>query len=413
MSQQFIAPTLVFAAGITFAVLSFLLLFQEEISVVIRQPSALKASSQSPLVAIVDADIAGVGIRFALWAQISTLVVLTIVGSFHCRALGAKEIGAGLAIAHTSLAVALVAQMKHGSLTSADAIVGAMLLDAQGSAMSIVLGAKDVLAARWQTWISIACQTFGLTVLFICVIKFGDGEFVSRSDDTWLCLKPFWWGWIAECPETAEAKEATVFWLYLACRMVGSVHAALFAAANTGEFHDAEKSEEPLQDIRFSRTPANVAEDSQVPGPSSQRPDDGAGHSIGHIRPASYSKCRATVTYSYVIHTILSAMSMVAVQRAMDTGLKPSAGALSTGQINSMVVAFATVVRGLWLLLREIYLERNHLKDSFRKKYRFVFEFFAQACRSVFESFAQASRLYLVFQDEVREDHEVELDARE
>jgi hypothetical protein len=53
--------------------------------------------------------------------------------------------------------------------------------------------AKDVLAARWQTWISIICQTFGLSVLFICV-KFGDGDFVSRSDDTWYCLEAFWWG---------------------------------------------------------------------------------------------------------------------------------------------------------------------------------------------------------------------------
>lgn len=55
--------------------------------------------------------------------------------------------------------------MANRTLTSADAIVSAMLLDAQGSAMSITLVAKDVLAARWQVWLTIMRQTVGLTVI--------------------------------------------------------------------------------------------------------------------------------------------------------------------------------------------------------------------------------------------------------
>jgi hypothetical protein len=55
--------------------------------------------------------------------------------------------------------------MANRTLTSADAIVGAMLLDAQGSAMSIMLVAKDVLAARWLVWLTIMCQIVGLTVV--------------------------------------------------------------------------------------------------------------------------------------------------------------------------------------------------------------------------------------------------------
>lgn len=406
--QQFVAPLPVFIIAGIFSSYCFVSVKRREgIWVVLPHPSAAKPSSQSPLVAIIDADIAGIGIRIALWVQIGALVILTFVGSIYCRALGAKEIGAGLVVTHTSLAVALVVQMKYGTMTSADAIVGAMLLDAQGSAMSIVLVAKNVLAARWQTWISIFCQTFGLTVLFICVIKFGDGDFVNRSDDAWLCLKPFWWGWIADCPETAEAQEFNVFWLYLVLRVFASIHTALFAATNTGQFHCAEKRGEPLRGILFSRTPASIAEESQVPGSQTPSPESSDDGTIEDLDQVLYSNCRATVTWSYAIHVILSFMSMVAAQMAMNAGMEASSGAISVGQIISMVVAIATALRVLWLVLRAIDGNSENSEGRFCKAHRFVLEFFAQAYRSVLAFVAQA------YQANVREDRAVELDARE
>jgi hypothetical protein len=61
-----------------------------------------------------------------------------------------KEIDASLVTTHSSLAIALAVQIGARTLTSADAVLGAMVLDAQGSAISITLVVKDVLAARWQ-----------------------------------------------------------------------------------------------------------------------------------------------------------------------------------------------------------------------------------------------------------------------
>ena len=93
---------------------------------------------------MVDGDIGGEGIRIAMWAQIATLITITMLGIFQCNALGAKEIGQGLAITHISLEISMMVQMKNKSLTSADAIVGTMLLDAQGSALSLQLVSKQV-----------------------------------------------------------------------------------------------------------------------------------------------------------------------------------------------------------------------------------------------------------------------------
>lgn len=109
----------------------------------------------------------------------------------------------------------------------------------------------------------------------------------------------------------------------------------------------------------------------------SARTDYGVGRCIEDIHPVLYSNYRATVTFSYTIHAVLSFMSMVAVQRAIDTGIEASSSALSVGQIISMVVALAIAVRVLWLVSRAIYVERKNL-DCLCRSSRLVLEFFAQ-----------------------------------
>ncbi|KAK7213838.1 hypothetical protein V2G26_021016 [Clonostachys chloroleuca] len=74
-------------------------------------------------------------------------------------------------------------------------------------------------------------------------------------------------------------------------------------------------------------------------------PDDGEGRRIEDLHPVLYSNYRATVT-----------LSMVAVKRAIDTGIEASFSALSVGQIISTVIALATTVRVLWLGSRAIYI---------------------------------------------------------
>jgi hypothetical protein len=129
-------------------------------------------------IAQVDADIGGDGIRIAIWTQICFLIAIAVLGTFHCKATGAKELGAGLAVTHFSLAVALLVQFGRGTLTPADAVIGAMILDAQNSALLIQLTTKMTLAARWQVGIIAACQATGLD----CLHRSGVPAGASRGD---------------------------------------------------------------------------------------------------------------------------------------------------------------------------------------------------------------------------------------
>uniref|UniRef100_A0A8H7N8C0 Uncharacterized protein n=1 Tax=Bionectria ochroleuca TaxID=29856 RepID=A0A8H7N8C0_BIOOC len=338
LPDHFGIPAVLFVIAASFAVASFAPNYGNAISVVVPSSSTFNSTCQIPQVTTVDADIAGTGIRFATWAQIELMAALVLLGHFHVRCLGVKQLGAGLAITHLGLAVALAAQMIKGKLTSAEAIVGAMLLEGQGSALSIQLVAKDVLAARWQVWTSILCQTIGSAVLIICVTKFRAGDFVGH-DGNCFCIKVFWWGWLTDCPKTTEAGEAAVFWVCLACRMVGSIKSALFAAWHTDQFHRAEKRRGLVRGIAFRLT--KVPQPSLVPY---QNP------------PISYSDCRATVTFSYGIHAVFSAMSMLAAQNAMSEGMEPSSGPVSVGQMNAVVVAVGTTSRVILLMIHWLYV---------------------------------------------------------
>jgi hypothetical protein len=60
-----------------------------------------------------------------------------------------KEVGGGLIITHISLAVALLIQMGRNTLSSVDAAIGFMILDAQNLALQVPFSMKETLAARW------------------------------------------------------------------------------------------------------------------------------------------------------------------------------------------------------------------------------------------------------------------------
>ncbi|KAF4468377.1 hypothetical protein FALBO_4729 [Fusarium albosuccineum] len=106
--------------------------------------------AKSTCTAALDADVAGDGVRIGAWVQIGTLIVISLIGSFHPEATGAKEIGAGLVLTHISLAISLLVQVERDTLGVADAAIGSMILDAQNMALSIQLVSKETLAARWQ-----------------------------------------------------------------------------------------------------------------------------------------------------------------------------------------------------------------------------------------------------------------------
>ncbi|KAG5765751.1 hypothetical protein H9Q72_006153 [Fusarium xylarioides] len=354
--RQLVAPILISAIGISFATASLANKYDTGQAAIF----SLSGSPQSQVVCdntslpTVDADIGGEGIRVAVWAQSAALVIITLLGTFQCNALGAKEIGAGLAITHISLAIALIVQMERKTLTSPDAIVGAMLLDAQGSALGIQLMAKEVLAARWQVGIIVGCQTIGAILVPMIVARFESSVFINQ--DTCFCITAFWWGWITDCPET-QNNQTTSFWVYISCRMLGFVQTVFFAIANTGKFHRAEKWNKSLQDISFPELAARHGD-----------PVTNANESGGNEESSTllYRNYPATVALTYLIHAVFSLTSAAAAHEIMHAGLKPSSNAVSVGQIIAIVVAVATILRAIWLLWRTLSPRRGKYVWPFR-----------------------------------------------
>jgi hypothetical protein len=143
-----------------------------------------------------DADVSGDGVRVSIWAQIGVLIIISVIGVFHPEDTGIKEVGGGLILTHISLVIALLVQMRRGTLTSVDAAIGAAILDAQNMALLIPLTAKEVLAARWQVIILIPTQIFGLVILPLIVVGLDNGDFTPKDCR---CLLVFWWSWISSC----------------------------------------------------------------------------------------------------------------------------------------------------------------------------------------------------------------------
>lgn len=222
--------------------------------------------------ASVDGDIAGQGAQIAVWTQVGVLLIISLLGSFHTSATGAKEVGAGLVLTHASLSIALLAQMRLGTLSSADAIVGSMILDAQNVGLSIQLAAKETLAARWQVQVVVLAQIFGLIVIPVLVSNFSDGTFAS---DDCRCLTLFWWAWLSSCGSTAVG-EVPVFWTYYACRCVGFVQVCFHSLYNTSKFDEAEKSERAVVNSRDQAPDAVALEEQPLgAGPPTQTEEQG------------------------------------------------------------------------------------------------------------------------------------------
>jgi hypothetical protein len=287
-----------------------------------------------------DGDIAGDGVRVALWAQVIVLMLLSMIGSFHREASGIKEVGAGLVLTHMSLAIAILVQMERGSLSSADAILGAMLLDAQNISMSIQLAAKEALAARWQVGIVLVTEVFGLAVSAELVRRFASGSFAT---DDCGCLTVFWWAWLSNCQES-PLDEMPIYWTYYACRCVILIQTTVHSALNTEAFDKAEKDDKPPENVTYLF-----------------RLEKG---------DAKYSEYPTTLSLMYGFYGLLAITSLVTVEMTMkDRNISASSPVESVGQISALVIAGGTILRALWLIMQ---LFRKH---SASKRFGFMWPF--------------------------------------
>lgn len=288
----------------------------------------------------IDADVAGMGVRIAVWVQVGVLILITLMGNFHLKATGAKEIGAGLVLTHVSLAIALLVQLRRGTLSPPDAAAGAMILDAQNMALSIQLVAKETLAARWQVGIVVLTQVFGLSIVPVLVSNLFAGSFATGECG---CLTVFWWAWLSNC--LPSSRERAVFWVYYASRCVGFCQAAFHAIYNTETFHQAEPKgrgdgddEQEKGGLLVGITYPYIADGQSGPG------------GPGRYDVARYGEYPATVSFMYGWYGMYALTSLAAAEVAMrDLNLQPTSAIDSVGQIIALVIAGATTLRAVWL----------------------------------------------------------------
>jgi len=175
----------------------------------------------------IDGDIAGDGVRSALWVQQGILWLSVLTGALlkpsQPRPTAVKELAAGLVVTHLSLAIAVLVQIGQGTLTPLDAAIVVMILDAQNAALAVSFSSRETLAARWEVVSVSASQFFGLVVIGMVLARFEDGRFVT-SDCS--CFSFFWWAWQSTCSPSGAIlppAERAVLWVYYAFRWLSSV----------------------------------------------------------------------------------------------------------------------------------------------------------------------------------------------
>ncbi|KAI1655405.1 hypothetical protein F4813DRAFT_367778 [Daldinia decipiens] len=184
-----------------------------------------------------DADIVGDGVRAASWAQVGLLFFITLTGVFHIYKTSVKEIGQGLIATHVSLAIALLVPLSRRELSPIDAILGSLILDAQGNSLSFQLVTKETLAARGQVVVALIAQLLGLIVEGILVGNFTANLRLTSDCD---CFSAFWWSWLSNC-SSVSPNDVKPFWIYFGYRFINTIYGGYFAITRTATFDEAEK----------------------------------------------------------------------------------------------------------------------------------------------------------------------------
>ncbi|KAI4612803.1 uncharacterized protein J4E87_010066 [Alternaria ethzedia] len=288
-----------------------------------------------------DADISGVGVRVSIWLQIGMLLVISVSGHLHKRETGIKEVGGGLILTHVALIIALIVQMYKGTLTSVDAAIGAVILDAQNVALHIPGTAKQTLAARWQVLLLIPAQIMGLVFLPVLGIKFIKGEFASEDCK---CLNIFWWSRLSDC-DAFSGNELSLFWIYYTIRWIIWFQSSFHSMYNTQPFHESERDGRVPILRRDGTKPDKDEEIIALEWEVPERRVKKATFQAGLV----YKQYSATISVSYTVCALYSLTSMVVAEITIrEYDLQASSNVYSIGQIIAIVVSLATLIRAIW-----------------------------------------------------------------
>ena len=291
-----------------------------------------------------DADISGVGVRASIWGQIAMLILISSSGHLHKKETAIKEVAGGLILTHVSLAIAIIVQMYKKTLTSVDAAIGAVILDAQNIALLIPVTAKQTLAARWQVLILIPAQILGLVFLPVLVVKFTKGRFASQDCK---CLTIFWWSRLSDC-NAFSGNELSLFWIYYTLRWMMWIHSSFHSLYNAEWFHRSEK-EGRIPILNRDGTKPKTYWDKAIALARELRDSNRQVTKATLQAGLLYRQYSATISVSYTAYALYSLTSMVVAEVTIgEYNLQPSSNANSIGQIIAVVVSLATLLRVVW-----------------------------------------------------------------
>jgi hypothetical protein len=331
-----------------------------------------------------DADIVGDGVRAATWTQLAILTLLAITGSFNPDHNAIQEMGAGLLVTHIALAIALIVPMASKTLSPVDSILGTMILDAQNSALSIQLVAKQTLASRWQTSTVVLGQVAGLIAIGLLINNFTTNRLAT---DGCHCLPAFWWGWVNNCADGSHNDHQAI-WFYFATRIATVLHCCAYAVRNTFAYDEAKRREDENPCAKCQRCETGNTEESRTccqcnicskcegcrtcnskrcsscntnqcqhcenwrkhdrceKCPGTMRFREGQ----GWVRGCKYSQTAATTSLWYIEASLYSLFSLLAAEGLMATdAIRPSSPFSAVGQITAFVIAAATAIRAIWV----------------------------------------------------------------
>ncbi|KAK1709392.1 uncharacterized protein BDZ83DRAFT_641462 [Colletotrichum acutatum] len=251
---------------------------------------------------------------------------------------------------------------KRSILTSASAVLGAMILDSQNSALSILLITKETLAS-------------------ILVKGFLHDLSTPLAGDKNGCnsIQVFWWGRLRSFPYDLgpkirnSGKETNAFWIYYMFRCILYAQSSFHALMNTQIFHKAQKDDAfNLEGITHPSLGKGEAGASKKSWRSRLRAWLGA-----HSQDVAYIPYPTTVSLMYIVYGLFMVAAMAAAEitiggdshHAIFKEKKDEDDqALSIGQIIAIVVAAVTITRGLWLFFMLFIKggEIKNIKEGFR-----------------------------------------------
>jgi ankyrin repeat protein len=178
------------------------------------------------------------------------MVAMTVIlGHFHSEETGVKELGIALLFAQVYYTLNLLKGLswlrkrEDMELSTLDAPIGAMMLDANISIVSATFSMKECLAARQLIRWGLFSQTFALAVVALVMADLSN-LVPENPDPLCRCITVIWWGPFDTCHGPSVN-----FWLYFALRSLTWIHDLWLCCWHMGRYDAAEKASRPRFDF--------------------------------------------------------------------------------------------------------------------------------------------------------------------